>query len=181
MKKLHLAVSKDELRPALMHIQVKEGFVYATNCHILVKFPIDEVFGKGSGITETDHFYIDGKQWGKFKFHTAYMFIYENGILTAKDKKYNELAMIKVKYDGEIDGKYPEVNNILYSPEKEKVSINSISFNHELYYNLIEVFNLPAPLFNMSFYGQTSQIYVKPNDETLSNAIALIMPIKFIN
>lgn len=180
MKKLHLAVSKDELRPALMHIQVKDGFVYATNCHILVKFPIDEVFGMGSGVTETDHFYIDGKQWGKFKFHTASVFIYENGILTAKDKKYNELAMIKVKNEDEV-GKYPDINSILYSPEKEKVAIDSICFNHELYYNLIEVFNFDYPLFNMSFYGQTSQIYVKPNDSTLSNAIALIMPIKFIN
>lgn len=181
MKKLHLAVSKDDLRPHLQNIQVKDGFVYATNCHILVKFPIEEVFGKGSGVNETDHFYIDGKQWGKFKFHTASMFIYDNGILIAKDKKYNEIAMIKVKYEGEINGKYPDVDNILYSPEKEKVAVDSISFNHELYYNLIEVFNFTVPLFNMSFYGQTSQIYVKPNDETLSNAIALIMPIKFIN
>lgn len=180
MKKLHLAVSKDDLRPYLQNIQVKDGYVFATNCHILVKFPIDEVFGEGSGITELDHFYIDGKQWGKFKFHTASMFIYENGILTAKDKKYNEIAMIKVKYDGEIDGKYPDCNAVLPNETKEKVAIDQISFNHELYYNLIEVFNLDVSLFNMNFYGKSSIIMVKPNIEETTKAIALIMPIAII-
>jgi len=180
MKKLHLAVSKDNLRPHLQNIQVKDGYVYATNCHILVKFPINEVFGLGSGVTEADHFYIDGKQWGKFKFHTACMFIYENGLLTAKDKKYNEIAIIKVKKEDELNSKYPNCDNVIYSQDKKKMEIDSISFNHELYYNLIEVFNFPVSLFNMSFYGQTSHIYVKPNDPSMSNAIALIMPINFM-
>jgi hypothetical protein len=179
MKKLHLAVSKDDLRPALMNIQVKNGFVYATDCHILVKFPIDEVFGMGSGITKNDHFYIDGKQWGKFKFHTAYMFIYENGILTAKDKKYNEIAMIKIKNENEINGKYPDCDAVIYSDEKPKEKIDSISFNHELYHNLVEVFNFAVPLFRMAFFSDTSQIWVYPHDATLSNGRALIMPIKF--
>ena len=42
--KLHLSVSKDNLRPALKHIQIKGGFIYATNCHILTRIPVNEVF-----------------------------------------------------------------------------------------------------------------------------------------
>jgi hypothetical protein len=181
MKKLHLAVSKDNLRPHLQNIQIRNGYVYATNCHILVKFPINEVFGEDSPITKDDHFYINGKEWGKFKFYNAERFTFENDILSAMDHKGNNLGMIKVKNKGEIGGEFADCDKVIYAPEKEKVAIDSISFDHELYYNLIEVFNFPVPLFNMSFYGQTSQIYVKPNDSSLSNATAIIMPMKFIN
>jgi len=180
MKKLHLAVSKDDLRPALMHIQVKDGFVYATNCHILVKFPINEVFGENSGITETDHFYIDGKQWGKFKFHSANLFVYSNGILMAMDRKGNNLGMIKTISFDDLNGRYPDCNAVLPSETKEKVALDQISFNHELYYNLIEVFNLDTPLFNMNFFGKSSIIMVKPNIEETTKAIALIMPVAII-
>jgi len=177
MKKLHLAVSKDDLRPALMHIQVKEGYVYATNCHILVKFPINEVFGENSPIKENDHFYINGKEWGKFKFHSANLFVYSNGILMGLDKKGNNLGMIKTIPENDLNGKFPDCNAVLPSETKEGVELNQISFNHELYYNLIEVFNLDTPLFNMNFYGKTSIIMVKPNIEGITNAIAVIMPI----
>ena len=180
MKKLHLAVSKDNLRPALMHIQVKEGYVYATNCHILVKFPIDEVFGSTEDITKDSHFYIDGKQWGKFKFYNAAFFTFKDGILSAWDNKGNDLGMIKTKNENELNGRFPDCNQVIYSKEQQLESIDSISFDHELYYNLVEVFNFSKSLFKMCFYGQTKQIQVRPNDETLSNAIALIMPIKFI-
>jgi hypothetical protein len=68
----------------------------------------------------------------------------------------------------------------LPSETKEKVQLDQISFNHELYYNLIEVFNLPVPLFNMNFYGKSSIIMVKPNIQETTKAIALIMPVAII-
>ena len=177
MKKLHLVVSKDVLRPALMHIEVKKGFVWATNGHILVKFPINEVFGNDSGITEDDCFYINGKEWGKFKFHNAMYFTFENSILSAKDNKGNSLGTLKTISFNELDGRYPDCNSILPSEKRELEAINQISFNHDLYYNLIEVFNLDKPLFNMNFYGKSPIIMVKPNIEEHTKGFGVIMPI----
>jgi hypothetical protein len=179
MKKLHLSIGKDSIRPALMHIQVKDGFVYATNCHILVKFPIDEVFGSTEDITNDSHFYIDGKLWGKFKFYNAAFFTHKDGILSAWDKKGNDLGMIKTKNETELGARFPNCDQVIFSKEQQNESIDSISFDHELYFNLIEVFNFPVSFFKMCFYGQTKQIQVRPNDETMTNAIALIMPVKF--
>ena len=59
MKKLHLATGNDSLRPAMQHIQVKAGFCYATDAHILVKVPINEVFG--GIVTDQDEIYISAK------------------------------------------------------------------------------------------------------------------------
>jgi hypothetical protein len=178
MKKLHLAVSKDNLRPQLQNIQVKDGHVFATNCHILVKFPINEVFGENSPITKDDHFYINGKEWGKFKFYNAMYFTFENDILCAKDKKGNNLGMIKVIKENELSRPFYDCNVVIPNETKETVQLCQISFNHELYYNLIEVFNFDTPLFNMNFYGQTSTILVKSNIETDTRGLGVIMPIQ---
>ena len=186
MKKLHLAVSKDDLRPALMHIQVKEGFVYATNGHILVKFPVSEVFGENSPITKDDHFYINGKEWGKFKFYNAMYFTFENDILSAKDHKGNNLGMIKIIKENELNSRFPNCDQVIPSETITTESIPQISFNHELYYNLIEVFNFKFPLFNMNFFGKQKAILVKSNNETsnkygnqVSDGLGIIMPIQF--
>jgi DNA polymerase III sliding clamp (beta) subunit (PCNA family) len=109
------------------------------------------------------------------------MFIYENGILTAKDKKYNEIAMIKTIDENTFFdkiGKFPDCDMVI-TTDYEKTAFDQISFDHNLYFNLCDIFNLPGNLFNMSFIGKYKPIYVKPNDESLSNAIALIMPVKF--
>ena len=186
MKKLHLAVSKDDLRPQLQNIQVKDGHVFATNCHILVKFPVSEVFGENSPITKDDHFYINGKEWGKFKFYNAMYFTFENDILSAKDHKGNNLGMIKVVKENELNSRFPNCDQVIYSEEIESEAINQISFNHELYYNLIEVFNFKFPLFNMTFFGKQKAVLVKSNNETsnkygnqVSNGLGIIMPIQF--
>lgn len=186
MKKLHLAVSKDDLRPQLQNIQIKDGHVFATNCHILVKFPISEVFGEDSPITKEDHFYINGKEWGKFKFYNAERFTFENDILSARDHKGNNLGMIKVIKENELYSKFPNCDNVLPQETTTTEPIHQISFNHELYYNLIEVFNFKFPLFNMTFFGQLKAILVKSNNETsnkygnqTSNGIGVIMPIQF--
>ena len=43
--KLHLATSKDKnFRKHLQYIQIKGGNAYATNCHILAKIPVNEIF-----------------------------------------------------------------------------------------------------------------------------------------
>ena len=63
MKKLHLVAGKDKLKPELKYIQIKGGFVYATNGIIFVKFPLEELFGKNPPFSNKDEVYILAGDW----------------------------------------------------------------------------------------------------------------------
>jgi hypothetical protein len=182
MKKVHLATSKDNLRPALNYFQVKNGFVYASDCHILVKLPVDEVFGKGKFST-TDEFYILGEDWKKQKMYAAINFGEFQNILTAYGKKGETLGMLKILTASEFKekvGVFPDCEAIIPTEDKPTESIVSISFNPTLLDKLTEAMQDSCRLFNLTFFGQRKAIVVKHNKpEEYTNGLGLIMPVAF--
>lgn len=177
MKKLHLVTSNDELRPAMTYIQVKGGNVYATNAHVMVKFPINEVFGVNV-FSDTDEYYIDSQQWKTLKFFNADAMGLVNGVLKAY-KRGKFLGMMDVMSAEDFNnkvGKFPNCEAVI--PQSGAEPVEAISFSPEYYYNLTECFNLAKSMFKMNFRG-TNKVIMVENTTGDSAGLGLIMPILF--
>lgn len=171
MKKLHLVTSTDQFRPAMHNIQVKNGFCYGTNCHVLVKIAVIDVFGPDL-IQIDEEIYFPADQWKKQNFYKAVTITRESLLFKAFDKKYNLLGMIQAKTAGEIDGKFPDCESVI--PVSQLEPIDKISFDHSLYFNLIDCFN-DEGIYRMEFRGQEKAIIIR-NEIEKSQNIGLIMP-----
>jgi hypothetical protein len=181
MKKIHLATGNDSLRPSIGYIKITKEFSYATDCHIAVKIPTAEILGKLNVETE---FYINGKEWAKFKFYNAENFgMYENQ-LTAYDKKGNRLGIIDVikqeNFQTKTGYKYPDVNGILPN-ESNKKAIENIGINAELYSKVTQA--MGAESCKMTFFAENRGVMLKPVPAQYSqnNSIGIIMPIMITN
>lgn len=180
MKKLHLATSNDSLRPVMQYIQVKNGFCYATDAHILVKVPINEVFGNNI-FNNYDCVYISGKEWKDQKMYKAVSFERKDNLLIAYDKKHQKLGMIEFlttyQFEQKI-GKFPDCEMILPTEDKPKEDLSLISFNPTLYARIGEALEETCQLFNLTFFGQRKAILIKHNKpEEFTKGIAVMMPL----
>ena len=173
MKKLHLTTGKDAFRLAQQYIQVKGGYVLTTNSHVLVKFPLTEVFGENSRINDTDEFYILGTDWKKQGFDKGCSFSKIDNQLEAYDKKHNLIGIIKLINAEELSnkggGKYPNIEQVL--PTGELCEITSIGLNPSLLKDVCDC--LGTTCYKLEFRGQNKIIMIKGND---SKAIGGIMP-----
>jgi len=178
MKKIHLATSKDNIRPHLGYIQIKGGFAYATNCHILAKVPLCELFGKESELNKDDyHFYIEAKEWQKNKFYNGSTFTLDGGnYLEALDIKGNRLGTIKIVTQPQFDniGRFPDCESVIYSSEQPTEAVDIISFNPSLLSTLCEALGGNSTKFIFTFFGRLKTIQVR-NKHDLS--FGILMPI----
>ena len=174
--KLHLSVSKDNLRPALKHIQIKGGFIYATNCHILARIPVNEVFE--DIFNNEDELYILGDDWKKQGFYKCTDFKRDGNYLQAYDNKWNLQGVIKMKTRPEMDniGRFPDCENVIMSTDQPLEAIEKISFNPSLLMDLAEALGENLGQLIYSFYGRLKTIQVKPFN---SNKLGILMPIDF--
>jgi len=175
MKKLHLTTGKDDFRVAQQYIQVKDGYVLTTNSHVLVKFPVHEVFGQNSEVKETDEFYILGTDWKKQGFDKGCSFRKFDNQIEAYDKKYNLIGIIKIITADDLSnkggGKYPNIDQVI--PTNEPSEICTIGLNPNLLKDVCDC--LGALSYKFEFRGSNKIIMIKAKD---SNAIAGIMPMQ---
>jgi hypothetical protein len=181
MKKIHLATGNDSLRPSIGYIKVTKDFTYATDCFVAVKIPTSEILGN---LNIESEFYINGKEWAKFKFFNAENFgMYENQ-LTAYDKKGNSLGVIDVvtqeNFMNVAKYKFPDVNGILPN-ESNKKAIDNIGINAELYLKVTQA--MGSDSCKMTFFAENRVVMLKPVPAQYSenNSIGLIMPITITN
>lgn len=177
MKKLHLLTSKDSLRPHLQYIQLKNGFCYATNCHILAKIDAEEVF-LNIGIDMNEELYFSAEQWKKQGFFKASYFKREANIFKAYNLKHELIGMIEAidadKFSQTI-GKFPECDQVI--PEGSLCPIDRLAFSHEFYANLIECLTDGSEQYRMEFRGETKPILLRNTTNKDSKNIGIIMPI----
>lgn len=179
MKKIHLATSKEKhFRKHLQYIQIKGGFAYATDCHIMVKMPLSELFGKESELNKDDyHFYIEAKEWQKNKFYNGVKFLLDGGnYLEATDQKGNKLGVIKIVTPPQFEhiGRFPDCESVIYSSEQLTEALDIISFNPFLLSTLCEALGGSESKFIYTFFGRLKTIQVR-NKETLT--LGILMPI----
>jgi hypothetical protein len=176
MKKFNLIASgKNSLRPSLDYIQVKNGFVYATDCHKLVKIPIKEAFGSLPVDAPTE-FYFKAEAWKKGNFYKALYYNIKDNYLEAFDKK-GKLGIIDIltleQFTQQV-GKFPDCESVLPADEKPAEAVDLISFNPLYLQDLCEVFNQSTNNFIYTFFGKTKAIKVTHKD---MEGFGILMPI----
>jgi hypothetical protein len=177
MRKFNLVASgKGSLRASLNYIQVKNGFVYATDCHKLVKVPIKEAFGSLPAHAP-EEFYFKAEAWKKGNFYKALYYNIKDNYLEAFDKK-GKMGIIDIltheQFRAEVGGNFPDCESVLPADEKPTEAVDLISFNPSYLQDLCEVFNQPTNNFIFTFFGKTKAIKVTYKD---MEGFGIIMPI----
>lgn len=173
MKPIHKVSGKDDLRVTQQFIQVRRGFVYATNSYAAIKIPIDELF---NNIVEADEeLYFEAKAWGAINMHKAVK-LERNGLLfTAYDKKHKSLGIIEAVDASTFAvkiGRFPDINIVLPN-EANQTAIENIGFNYNLLSDLCDAFGASETGFKFTFFGIHRAILVTHID---SKALGIIMP-----
>jgi hypothetical protein len=175
--KLHLACSKDDLRPTMSHIQLKNGFLYATNAHIVVKVHYSEV-GMQEIFSEEDEIYFHMDSWKNFfsKHNKCNLEIdKERKVITGYDKKY---AKVYFDYIPAIDfdkiGTYPNVECVInYDKNEECNPFNLMGIDFSLGKLLQDALGLERCA--VRFLGDKKQMQIfDPAGE--KNAFGILMP-----
>lgn len=123
---MHLACSKDELRPKMQCIFFNNGYAYATDTHILVRNRISEI----SGLNESEIEALNGKflhaDFYKDMLKYDSIMIAEDGIECARgnDKAFFYFSIFE---------KYPDAEKVLQNAlNKQTVPLPQFSFDMKL-------------------------------------------------
>lgn len=168
MKELHLIASKDETRPAMMHIQVKENFVNVTDSYALISLPVEEVFGEDI-IADGEELYFLGSDWLASKMHKAVNIRREGLTFFASDAKHKSLGFIIATKDV---NDFPAFKTV-FPDENNKAAVDMISFNSKRLFNLCTAFGQNLEHINYSFFGNNKGIIVRSKE---SKGVGLLMP-----
>jgi hypothetical protein len=171
MKALNILASKDQFRPCMNYIQLKDGFFNVTNGHVLMKSPVNEIFPDTIYEKLPGECYFLASEWKNSKIEKAVYYKFENNIIECLDSKFKNLGYLKFldieNFEKEI-GRYPNTENVWPVNAAE---IDKISFNPGLL-NDIYIANNKEKLY-LEFYGKNYGIIIKfENSETK----ALLMP-----
>jgi hypothetical protein len=177
MKKFNLvAGSKNIYRPAFEYIQVKNGFVYSTDAHKLVKIPVKEAFGSLPDHAPTE-FYFKAEAWKKGNFYKALYYNIKDNYIEAFDKK-GKFGIIDIltleQFRDQVGGNFPDCEQVLPNDEKPTEAVDFISFNPSYLQDLCEVFCQSSNNFIYTFFGKTKAIKVTHKD---MEGYGIIMPI----
>lgn len=175
MKKLHLTASTDDLRPAMNYIQVKNGYCYSTDAHVLVKVPVAEVFG--DIFTNEDEAYILAKDWKSQKVYAGVHFRKENNLIKVLDKKYNQIGVLEYltpeQFNNSLRGRFPDCEAVLYKPDAVPAAIDAIALDPEKLEAACKAISNSGIGYKLQFYGQNKAVKVTYHD---SEAVAVVMP-----
>ncbi len=174
MKPINKVCGKDDLRPGMHFFQVKNGFVSATNGSILVRFPINELFGEmhlDPIITSSEELYFKGRDWLDGKFHNCHM-IFRDELSFKTDKGLSIIAKTSEQM-AEI-GRFPDVDPVIPGEALPLSNVNRIGFDFLLLHDLCSAFGKVDPYkFVYYFYGENKCILIKHPD---SAGFGLLMP-----
>lgn len=177
--KLHLLVSKDRLRPAMMHVHIKAGIVSATDAHVLVSMPMELLFERTE---ETELFFkgemfIEAKEFKKICNPKSSFIVIKESLcqIEVKNERWETMDIALFKTD--VGAKYPDVANVV--PDiKDNDKIPYIGVNAEKIAQFHNVFGKYCNL-KMMFFGEHKPILIVPyfDGEYREEIRALIMPI----
>lgn len=174
MKKLHLTASTDVFRPAMNYIQVKNGYCYSTDAHVLVKVPVKEVFG--DIFTNEDEAYILAKDWKTAKVYAGVHFRKEGNLIKVLDKKYNQIGMLEYltadQFANKV-GRYPDCDFVIYGPDAVPAAVDTIGLDPEKLDAACKAISNSGIGYKLQFYGQRKAVKVTYHD---SEAVAVVMP-----
>lgn len=173
MKPLHLVTStKDSFKEKFEYIQFKDGNFIATDAHILIISPQNEVLPDTIYNELPNECYFLNNDWKNSKIDKASYFKIENNIIECLDNKFKTLGFLRFITKESFESKFgifPNVNDVIpnCSEAKNKISINPTLLNNLYLANNKTTIQLDFPSGNRG-------IRVTFKD---SEAKGLIMPI----
>jgi hypothetical protein len=176
MKPIHKVAGKKNLRTEYNYIQVKGGFVYATNGYVAIKSPIADVFPEET-IKEGEELYFNAELWASSKMDKA-VFVERDGLIfTAKDKNKSVIGVIKAIDEQEMRGiaRYPDINVI--APTGDAIEISAIALDPFLIADLCSAFAAENKQFIFNFYGVEKILILS---HVSCKSVGYIMPLQGI-
>lgn len=180
--KLHLATSKDKLRPVLNSVLVTKENIVATDSHILARIPTDTIFDPESidTIPETG-LLIDSTIWKAVYNAESLHLITKGSYYIIAYYKNKPTIEYRIEENGK-QGKYPEWQRVIPDHDHAKQETDTMHLNPKLLENLRQALDATAGL-KLQYNGDTKPITIKPTlsrekrEETAKHGDGLIMPI----
>lgn len=178
--KLHQVCANDGFRPAMEHIQFKNGYAYASDAHMAIKAALSSISALSQeDIDKLNGYYIHLSQW-------PLLLKYSNievgeGVITLKGD--NGAKTVITLRDG-VEGitKYPDIEK-LFAPDKrdKEASLHAIGFSFKLLSKLRSAMGLTDKTMLYFTGGGADPIYVKGEDSKHIDVQGLIMPMLLID
>lgn len=165
---IHLASADDELRPALMHIEVLDGIATATNGHIIARMNLKEY----STLPDETVRQLSGKMIHRDVWEA----IRDADLIEVEDDTIHyEKDGIKADYDISTTHQFPDYRPILEAVANSKFDKKSfVSFNPDHISVAKKLF--PAENLIMRFYDNHEMMVIFPSGE--AKGFIGIMPLK---
>ena len=173
-----VAEKSDTLRPAMEYICFRNGYAYATDAHILIRVPIEELF-------EEEALHINAEElkeqlngvlfhaalWKKVAAFEGLRIEVENDIPVFKTKINKHEIIFRFVKDGS-PFKYPKAEELFKAEPKEPVS--RIAFPSVLLAKLAAAMGENDIILN--FASEKDKILISPLFKGRTNASGVIMP-----
>jgi hypothetical protein len=170
-KKISLACGTDDLRPSMTHLHFKDGFVYATDAHILLKQNL-----KAHAFTDDEIELMNGKFLHAAAFNEVYRYdsvtVTEQGFICRKGPVKTIVEFTP------FDGKYPDADAVI--PTGPVSPIDSIGLNMALIKKVEQLTLSYTKNVKAHFRGKNKAIIFTPidSDDLEPNAdLILLMPV----
>jgi hypothetical protein len=175
--KLHLFCSSDKINTRLNYIQVKDGYINATDAHILCRIPVHSVFGSFDNMPE--EFYIHKDEFKKLCSVSPYAFRFEQSTILGIGKKGSMIIEYKTKESVNIQ--FPDVTQVLpdFDNRTEEYELNMpfIGFNTELIARINQA--MGWQFVQCNFQGSTKPMIITNADT--EGGFILVMPVMITN
>lgn len=152
---IHLATSDDELRPVLMHIEIKQGIATATNASLIARMNLAEY----SNLTEECIKALNGKMIHRDVWESV---LDADMIEVEGDTLHYSKGSVKAQYDITCYLKFPDHKSIIDKIANSRFDQRSfVSFRPD--YVLIAKKLFPAENLIMRFYKDNDMMVLFPS------------------
>ena len=164
------ACGNDELRPVMNYAHVKDGFIYATDAHILVKQSL-------RGVHDLDETQVENLE-GKF-FHKDLLKLLDKQEVVMFEKDGISICSSGIEKSlipySECDIKFPNCDAVIPDSSHSE-SINFIGITPKILSRLIKSMYKSEFGYRFTFYGKMRAILLNSGEFDRSDEIGLIMP-----
>jgi hypothetical protein len=158
-----------DIRPALQHAYIKDGFVHATNGYVLIKQSLKEVHG----MDDQDVAFLEGKFIHRETLRELerynVIFIRENGIEAVKGP-----VRTVFQYAGK-PGKFPDFDSVIPVAGCES-KLKTIGMNPKYIELAAKCMDTHPQGVKFTFYGDTNGIILTSEPYTREEQLAMVMP-----
>lgn len=165
--KMHLACGKDDLRPIMQHVFFTNGYMIATDAHVLIK-------AKTSVFTDFSEDEIQHLE-GKFVHRDTFAKLLKVKMIEVDESGFKDLATKDLYNFSVPQGKYPNVESVMPGINTKEIDCIGLLPN-----NINPLFKIMSTsdfsTLRLSFFEKNKAIKVTSELHNPSDIIGVIMP-----